>query len=118
VKSLSYVRSLVARHIPKRLFQPASFTGSSSLSGKSLPTLSSLLSKSFNTQLSPASVPETLKPASVPETLKKDSTVLSVSKSLRREKGDENDELRFIAHDVLKWRWLEQTQSSSVWTER
>lgn len=117
VKSLSYVRSLVARHIPKRLFQPASFTGPSSSSGKSLPTLSSLLSKSFNSQLSPASVPEMPSPASVPETLKKDSTVLSVSKSLKCEKGDENDELRFIAHDVLKWRWLEQTQSSSVGTE-
>ncbi|KAK2359854.1 hypothetical protein QL285_085184 [Trifolium repens] len=116
VKSLSYVRSLVARHIPKRLFQPASFTGTSS-SGKSLPTLSSLLSKSFNSQRSPAIVSEKASPVSVPETLEKDSTVLSVSKSLKRENVDEKDDLGFIAHDVLKWRWLEQPQLSSVGTE-
>lgn len=116
VKSLSYVRSLVARHIPKRLFQPASFAGPPS-SGKALPTLSSLLSKSFNSQLSPATVSETPSPASVPETLQKDSIGLSVSKSSKLEKFDEKDELGFIADDVLKWRWLEQAQSSSIGTE-
>ncbi|KAL3032529.1 hypothetical protein AAZX31_02G088600 [Glycine max] len=116
VKSLSYVRSLVAQHIPKRLFQPASFAGPPS-SGQSLPTLSSLLSKSFNSQLTPASIPETQSSASVPETLEKDSSALSVSRLSKIEKADETEELGFIAHDVLKWRWLEEPQSSSIGTE-
>ena len=110
VKSLSYVRSLVAQHIPKRLFQPASFAGPPSSSAQSLPTLSSLLSKSFNSQLSPA--------ASVPETLEKDSNASSVSKLSKIEKVDEKDELGYIAPDVLKWRWLDEPQSSSVGAEK
>lgn len=118
VKSLSYVRSLVARHIPKRLTPLASFAGPPSSSGQSLPTLSSLLSKSFNSQLSPATVSETPSPAKVPETLEKDSIVLSVTKSSKLETVDEKDELGFIAHDVLKWRWLEESQSSSIGTEK
>ncbi|KAK7340868.1 hypothetical protein VNO77_21585 [Canavalia gladiata] len=117
MKSLSYVRSLVAQHVPKRLFQPASFAGPPSSSAQSLPSLSSLLSKSFNSQLTPASIPETQSTASVPETLEKDSIALSVSKLSRMEKLDEKDELGFIARDVLKWRWLEEPQSSSVGTE-
>ncbi|KAJ1400179.1 hypothetical protein SESBI_29739 [Sesbania bispinosa] len=108
VKSLSYVRSLVAQHIPKRLFQPASFAGPPSASGQSLPTLSSLLSKSFNSQLCPASVPETVE---------KDSVTSSVSKLSKIEKFDEKDELGFIAHDVLQWRWLEERPSSSMLAE-
>ncbi|XP_027349786.1 uncharacterized protein LOC113861275 isoform X2 [Abrus precatorius] len=117
VKSLSYVRSLVAQHIPKRLFQPASFAGPPSSSGQSLPTLSSLLSKSFNSQLSPASIAEAKGVASVPEALEKDSIARSVSKLSKIEKVDEEDELGFIAHDVLKWRWLEEPQSSSIGNE-
>ncbi|KAK7295703.1 hypothetical protein RJT34_18614 [Clitoria ternatea] len=117
MKSLSYVRSLVAQHIPKRLFQPASFAGPPSSSGQSLPTLSSLLSKSFNSQLTPASIPETKSPASVAEALEKDSIALSISKFSKIEKVEEKDELLFIAHDVLKWRWLEEPQSSSIGTE-
>ncbi|XP_057753678.1 uncharacterized protein LOC130973250 [Arachis stenosperma] len=104
IKSLSYVRSLVAQHIPKRLFQPASFAGPPSTSGQSLPTLSSLLSKSFKSQLSPAT--------SVPETSEKDSNTLSVSKLSKIE--DERDEFVFIAHDVLQWRWLDEPPSSST----
>ncbi|XP_027365777.1 uncharacterized protein LOC113872432 isoform X1 [Abrus precatorius] len=104
VKSLSYVRSLVAQHIPKRLFQPASFAGPPSASGQLLPTLSSLLSKSFNSQLCPASVPETVE---------KDSVTSSVSKFSKLENFDEKDK-RFIAHDVLQWRWLEEQQPSSM----
>lgn len=118
VKSLSYVRSLVAQHIPKRIFQLASFAGPPSSQGQSLPTLSSLLSKSFNSQLSPANGPEKLSPASIPETLEKDPITLSVLKSSKIEKVDETDELRFIAQDVLKWRWLEEPQSSSIGTEK
>lgn len=109
VKSLCYVRSLVAQHIPKRIFQPASFAGPPSVSGQSLPTLSSLLSKSFNSQLCPASVPETVD---------RDSVTSSVSKLSKIEKIDEKDELGFIAHDVLQWRWLEGQQSSLTQAEK
>ncbi|RDX62441.1 hypothetical protein CR513_59228, partial [Mucuna pruriens] len=109
VKSLSYVRSLVAQHIPNRLFQSASFARPPSASGQSLPTLSSLLSKSFNSQLSPASVPESVE---------KDSIISSISKLSKIEKIDEKDELRFIAHDILQWRWLEEQQSSSMEADR
>ncbi|KAK7343283.1 hypothetical protein VNO77_11913 [Canavalia gladiata] len=107
VKSLSYLRSLVAQHIPKQFFQPALFAGPPA-SGQSLPTLSSLLSKSFNSQLCPASVPETVE---------KDSVTSSVSKLSKIEKFDEKDELGFIANDVLQWRWLEEPQSSSIETD-
>ncbi|KAG5074638.1 hypothetical protein JHK84_055869 [Glycine max] len=105
LKSLSYVRSLVAQHIPKRHFQPASFAGPPSALGQSLPTLSSLLSKSFNSQLCPASVTESVE---------KDSVTSSISKLSKIEKIDEKDKLGFIAHDILQWRWLEKQQSSSM----
>lgn len=109
LKSLSYVRSLVAQHIPKRHFQPASFAGPPSALGQSLPTLSSLLSKSFNSQLCPASVTESVE---------KDSVTSSISKLSKIEKIDEKDELGFIAHDILQWRWLDKQQSSSMKADR
>ncbi|KAI4348137.1 hypothetical protein L6164_008896 [Bauhinia variegata] len=107
VKSLSYVRSLVAQHNPKRLFQPASFAGQPSTLGQSLPSLSSLLSKSFNSQL----------PASVPELSEKDSITSSGLKLSKFEKVDEKEEVGFIANDVLNWRWLEEHQPSSILAE-
>ncbi|CAJ1840641.1 unnamed protein product [Sphenostylis stenocarpa] len=116
VKSLNYVRSLVSQHIPKRLFQPASFAGPPS-SGQSLPSLSSFLSKSFNSQLIPASIPESQSSTVVPDALEKDSSSLSVSRLSKIENADEMDEQGFIAHDVLKWRWLEQPPSSSIGTQ-
>lgn len=60
VKSLNYVRSLVTQYIPKRSFQPAAFAGAATASRQALPTLSSLLSKSFNSQLGPANGKELL----------------------------------------------------------
>ncbi|KAI9083405.1 hypothetical protein K1719_034619 [Acacia pycnantha] len=77
MKSLSYVRSLVAQHIPKRYFQPAN----------------------------------------APEVLEKDSIASSASKLSKIETIDEKDELEFIAHDILKWRWLEEQHSSLVSSE-
>ncbi|KAK7270074.1 hypothetical protein RIF29_22965 [Crotalaria pallida] len=105
VKSLGYVRSLVAQYIPKRLLKPASFAGPPSASGQSLPAMASLLSKSFDSQLCPVSVPETLE---------KDSIASLVSRSTTIEKIDEeDDELVFIADDVLRWRWLVKPQPSA-----
>lgn len=108
VKSLNYVRSLVAQHTPKRSFQQAAFAGATSR--QSLPTLSSLLSRSFNSQLSPANAGETSE--------KKDTTTVSVSNLPIIEKVDELVDHEFIAHDVLEWRWIGEYQSSSLPFER
>ncbi|XP_052185086.1 uncharacterized protein LOC127796757 isoform X3 [Diospyros lotus] len=109
VKSLNYVRSLVAQHLPKRSFQPAAFAGAPSASKQSLPTLSSLLSRSFNSQLSPASSKETSE--------NKEVSALSISTPPIAEKVDGDDVLEFIALDVLKWRWYRNEQSSLPSTE-
>ncbi|KAK4835257.1 hypothetical protein QYF36_007544 [Acer negundo] len=106
VKSLNYVRSLVAQHIPRRLFQPAAFAGAPPASRQSLPTLSSLLSRSFNSQIIPANGGESAE--------NKDSTTLSVSNLSNIEEADGMEDLEYIAFDVLKWRWLEERQSSSM----
>ncbi|CAK9156092.1 unnamed protein product, partial [Ilex paraguariensis] len=104
VKSLIYVRSLVAQHIPKRSFQPASFAGAPPTSRQSLPTLSSLLSRSFNSQLSPANVKES--------TENKEKSAISVLDSSIPEEIDGPEDLDFIAPDVIKWRWCGDQQSS------
>lgn len=103
VKSLDYVRSLVAQNMPKRSFQPAAFAGAPS-ARQSLPSLSSLLSKSFNSQLSPATNKESSE--------NKEASALSVSNSPIAEESDGMDDLEFIALDVLKWRWCRDGQSS------
>ncbi|KAK8502093.1 hypothetical protein V6N13_038604 [Hibiscus sabdariffa] len=108
VKSLNYVRSLVAQHIPKRSFQPAAFAGASLASRQSLPSLTSLLSRSFNSHLCPVNVGEI--------TEKKDATTLSVSNLSNIEEADGIENPEYIAHDVLKWRWLRDHQSP-VYTE-
>lgn len=109
VKSLNYVRSLVAQHIPRRSFQPASFARSPSATRQALPTLSSLLSRSFNSQIISANVVESAE--------NKDSATLSVSTLSNIEEADGMEDLDFIALDVLKWRWLDESQPSSVSTE-
>lgn len=109
VKSLNYVRSLVAQHIPKRLFQSAAFAGAPSASRQSLPTLSSLLSRSFNSQLSPANVGESSE--------NNDPTTLPVSNLSNIEGVDVTEDLDYIALDVLKWRWVGEHQLSFLSTE-
>ncbi|KAL0349231.1 UNVERIFIED_CONTAM: hypothetical protein Sangu_1150900 [Sesamum angustifolium] len=104
VKSLNYVRSLVAQYIPKRSFQPAAFAGAAPASRQVLPSLSSLLSKSFNSQLSPANGKESLE--------SKDTSTASVSDSPIAEEVDELGNLEFIALDVFRWRWSGDQQSS------
>ncbi|KAI5575043.1 hypothetical protein BDE02_10G185400 [Populus trichocarpa] len=96
VKSLNYVRSLVGQHIPKRSFQPAAFAGAPSVSRQSLPTLSSLLSRSFNSQLSPAN--------GVESSEKKDTTTVSNLSNV--ENVEMAEDLDYIAVDVLQWRWV------------
>nr|KJB73835.1 hypothetical protein B456_011G255800 [Gossypium raimondii] len=103
VKSLNYVRSLVAQHIPKRSFQPAGFAGATLASRQSFPSLTSLLSRSFNSQRCPVNVGESSE--------KKDATALSVSNLSNIEDADRIENPEYIAHDVLKWRWLRDHQS-------
>ncbi|XP_022745376.1 uncharacterized protein LOC111295869 isoform X2 [Durio zibethinus] len=109
VKSLNYVRSLVAKHIPKRSFQPAAFAGATLASRQLLPTLSSLLSRSFNSQLCPVNGGESSE--------KKDATTLSVSNLSNIEEADGIENPEYIACDVLKWRWLGDHQLSLLYSE-
>ncbi|KAI3721282.1 hypothetical protein L2E82_32288 [Cichorium intybus] len=102
VKSLNYIRSLVAQHVPKRSFQPAAFAGATSASRQSLPSLSSLMSKSFNSQISPGISKEEIKEGSSVSVL--DSPI---PEDIDGIEGDE-----FIARDVFKWRWHGDPQSS------
>lgn len=109
VKSLNYVRSLVAQHVPRRSFQPAVFAGATPTSRQSLPSLSSLLRRSFNSQLFNANIGESSE--------KKDAAALSDSalSNIDEVEGAENHE--YIADDVLKWHWLGEHQSS-LFSER
>ncbi|CAN4101441.1 unnamed protein product [Withania somnifera] len=104
VKSLNYVRSLVAQYIPKRSFQPAAFAGAATASRQALPTLSSLLSKSFNSQLSPANSKELLE--------NKDASTFSTSGSPIAEEFNRMEDHEFTVFDVFKWRWCRDQQSS------
>ncbi|KAM2202447.1 hypothetical protein ACFX1R_002158 [Malus domestica] len=109
VKSLNYVRSLVSQHLPKRSFHPAAFSGAPSATRQSLPSLSSLLSRSFNSQLSPAHSGEPLE--------NKDATTMSILNLSNIGKIDGMGDLEYFALDVFKWRWLGEQQSSSLGTE-
>lgn len=104
VKSLKYVRSLVAQHVPKRSFQPAAFAGAPSASRQSLPSLSSLLSKSFNSQLNPVNNKET-------------SETKETSSAPIAEEVDETEGIEFLATDVLKWRLCSDQDSSLLSSE-
>ncbi|XP_013624182.1 PREDICTED: uncharacterized protein LOC106330217 [Brassica oleracea var. oleracea] len=108
VKSLHYVRSLVALHIPRRSFQPAAFAGATLASRKLLPSLSSLLSKSFDSQLSPAA-------AESPQ--KKDAADLSVSNLSNIEEFNALEDIVYISSDLLNWRWVGELQLSSASSE-
>ncbi|KAG2317930.1 hypothetical protein Bca52824_021052 [Brassica carinata] len=109
VKSLHYVRSLVALHIPRRSFQPAAFAGATLASRQLLPSLSSLLSKSFNSQLSPANAAES------PQ--KKDAANLSVSNLSNIEEFNAMEDSEYISSDLLNWRWVGELQFSSASSE-
>ncbi|RAL36992.1 hypothetical protein DM860_003914 [Cuscuta australis] len=103
VKSLHYVRSLVAQHIPKRSFQPAAFAGAPFASRQALPSLSSLLRRSFTSQLNPSNVKESPKNKEI-------STVSAYSPIL--EEVDTLEDRDFMPGDVFKWRWSREQQQS------
>ncbi|XP_058099117.1 uncharacterized protein LOC131243642 [Magnolia sinica] len=113
VKSLNYVRSLLTRHIPRQSFQPAAFAGAAISSVQSLPSLPSLLPKSFNSQLCTG-------PISSRES--SEGKEISSSPSLNSSGPgvfDEDEDIKYIAIDALKWRWSGdgEQQSSSMITE-
>ncbi|XP_008812028.1 uncharacterized protein LOC103723019 isoform X2 [Phoenix dactylifera] len=99
VKSLNYVRSLVARHIPKLSFQPLAQSGASISAKQSLPTLSSLLSRSFTSQLSP----EVISNRDSLESREGSGVSASGLSSVEKVDGGENN--KYIFFDLLKWRW-------------
>ncbi|XP_050385714.1 uncharacterized protein LOC126802181 isoform X1 [Argentina anserina] len=109
VKSLNYVRSLVSQHLPRRSFHPGAFSGGLSATRQSLPSLSSLLSRSFNGQLSPAHSGESSE--------NKDVTPMSILNLSNTEKVDGMKDLEYLALDVLRWRWLGEQQSSLLLLE-
>ena len=110
IKSLKYVRSLVGQHIPRRSFQPAAFAGAPSMSRQSLPALSSMLSRSFNSQLNAANSGESSE--------HKEPTVLSISNLSNIEEVDGTVNLEYISLDVLKWRWLGDQRPSLFQRDR
>lgn len=105
IKSLNYVRSLVAQHIPRRSFQPAAFAGGPSASRQFLPSLSSLLSRSFNSQLNPANNGES--------SGRKDAS-FSVPSQRKAESFDGIEDMEYISSDVLKWRWAADQHSIAI----
>ncbi|KAJ4969973.1 hypothetical protein NE237_003072 [Protea cynaroides] len=112
VKSLNFVRSLVARHLPLRSFQPAVFAGASSASKQSLPTLSSLFSRSFNSQLN-STVASSRESPDMEEASNLYSSNLSDLKT-----ADGREDTGYISVDAFKWRWFREQQSSLVVAER
>lgn len=105
VKSINYVRSLVAQHIPRRLFQPAAFAGPLASSRQFLPSLSYTLSRSFNSQLGPANNGE---PSG-----RKD-VALSVPSLRKTESFELHEDKAYISSDVLKWRWAADPHSTGT----
>jgi len=105
VKSLNYVRSLVVQHIPRRSFQPAAFAGAPASSRQFLPSLSSMLSRSFNSQLVPANNGES--------SGRKD-VALSVPSLRKTESFELPEDKEYISSDVLKWRWAADQHSTGT----
>ncbi|XP_057812898.2 uncharacterized protein LOC131026903 isoform X1 [Cryptomeria japonica] len=109
VKSLNYVRALVSKHIPKHSFQSPLFAANSHTSSKRYsPTLSSLRSRSFGSQLSPGGIAGRGSPE-IEEAAK--SAIMNI---VGLETIDEED-LNYIALDVFKSQWIRGKHQQS-WT--
>jgi hypothetical protein len=110
VKSLNYVRSLVARHIPKLSFQPIV---QSVASKQSLPSLSSFLNRSLAEVISNREHLELKECHS--------SSDLISSASDKVDGGEPGDDSKYISFDILSWRWHvygEERQASTSAEER
>ena len=110
IKSLNYVRSLVARHIPRLSFPQLIPSQSSNAGNQSLQTLSSLLSRSFNSNLSP----ETAQNHEIPE--RDELPPPSTSEISFQVRMNSRVDEQYSYSDLLKWRWggTRDQQSSST----
>jgi hypothetical protein len=99
VKSLNYVRSLVARHIPKLSFQPIV---PSVAPKQSLPSLSSFFNRSLDSQLTPE-VFSNREHLELKEC--RSSSDLISSASDKVDGGEPGDDSKYISFDILSWRW-------------
>ncbi|KAG2603577.1 hypothetical protein PVAP13_5KG780500 [Panicum virgatum] len=99
VKSLNYVRSLVARHIPKLSFQPIV---PSVASKQSLPSLSSFLNRSLVSQLTPEVI-SNREHLELKECHSSSNLISSASDKV--DGGEPGDDNKYISFDILSWRW-------------
>ncbi|XP_006645402.2 uncharacterized protein LOC102706703 isoform X2 [Oryza brachyantha] len=102
VKSLNYVRSLVARHIPKLSFQPIVQSVAPTSTKQSLPSLSSFLNRSLVSQLTPETL--TNRDLVEPKECHTQSDLIS-SASEKADGGEPGDDSKYISFDILNWRW-------------
>uniref|UniRef100_A0A1D1YJE2 SANT domain-containing protein 2 n=1 Tax=Anthurium amnicola TaxID=1678845 RepID=A0A1D1YJE2_9ARAE len=107
VKSLNYVRSLVARHIPRLSFQQVPPIGPANAGKQPLQTLSTLLRRSFNSHLSPESVNSHESPE------RKEVLHPSTLNLSNVEKIEAKINNNYIYNDLLKWRWPGMREQSS-----
>ncbi|CAO1947404.1 unnamed protein product [Urochloa humidicola] len=96
VKSLNYVRSLVARHIPKLSFQPIV------ASKQSLPSLSSFLNRSLVSQLTPEVI-SNREHLELKECHSSSDLISSASDKV--DGGEPGDDSKYISFDIISWRW-------------
>lgn len=102
VKSLNYVRSLVARHIPKLSFQPIVQSVAPISTKQSLPSLSSFLNRSLISQLTPEVI--TNREHLETKECHAPSDLIS-SASEKVDGGEHGDDSKYISFDILNWRW-------------
>uniref|UniRef100_A0A0E0CDL6 Uncharacterized protein n=1 Tax=Oryza meridionalis TaxID=40149 RepID=A0A0E0CDL6_9ORYZ len=102
VKSLNYVRSLVARHIPKLSFQPIGHSVAPTSTKQSLPSLSSFFNKSLVSQLTP----EAITNMDLVESKESHAPSDLISSATEKADGGEPaDDTKYISFDILNWRW-------------
>jgi hypothetical protein len=99
VKSLNYVRSLVARHIPKLSFQPVA---QSVASKQALPSLSSFLNRSLLSQLTPEVI-SNMEHLESKETHSPSDLIASASEKV--DGVEPGDDSKYISFGILSWRW-------------
>lgn len=99
VKSLNYVRLLVARHIPKLSFPQSVISNPTK---QSLPSLSSFLNKSLVSQLTPEVITNREHLESKESHTPSD---LISSASEKVDGGEHGYDIKYISFDILNWRW-------------
>lgn len=99
VKSLNYVRSLVAQHFPKLPFQPLGKFGPSTSGKQSLLSLSTLLDESLTSYLSSS---EAITSTDLPQGNEGTAQSSVIASKFDRHDSGNNDQ--YIYSDLLNWR--------------